>query len=652
MISPVPFGLAENTTPKTCVEESRVLIHAPWSNDADVTAEVLRSEGITAQPIGDADTLSREIARGCALVIIAEEAMTGASPKITEILADQPAWSDLTILVVTSDGGLENRKQRLETLIRSANIMQIERPFRPETLLSFVQTALRARNRQYQVRDLLQRMQNGEMRVRQMLESISDAFLSIDPQWRIRFVNAAYMDLVSSLYHSPEELVGENLWEKFPDLKNNSTGAFYHRVMEQQRPETIEIYDTQIQRWLEIRAFPSTHYLSLYVRDVSPRREAEDQLRAAKENAEAASQAKDYFLAALSHELRTPLSPVMMISSMREHDASLPPHIQAEMAVIHRNVQLETKLIDDLLDLSSITSGKVRLSLQPVAFNAAVHQVCETCRELATAQGVAVRCHFDETAGQAEADPARLQQILWNVLKNAIKFSPHGGEVSVTTIRVSSSLLRCTITDSGTGIDRDLLPKIFDAFEQGESRKTQQFGGLGLGLAISRALVDLHKGRIEAASEGAGRGSTFTIDLPASSEEAAPQTQGSPRENLSESIRVLLVEDHADTAMILKRQLEVSGFVVQTANSGAAALEAAETFDFDILLSDLGLPDITGYDLIGELRKTRHFSGIAMSGYGMEEDLQRSAQAGFAKHLVKPVSLDAVQSAILSLRQS
>jgi PAS domain S-box-containing protein len=433
MRSSSSFEISENPVLSKTQQEFRVLIRAPSINDASVTIKVLRSAGINGVACTNVEQVDEEIRRGCAMLIVAEEALISDIAKLTDILERQPPWSDLPIVIVTSSGEFANRQEGLQNLVRAGNIAEIERPFRPETLLSTVRVALRARQRQYEMRDLLQKVQNGEARIRQILESISDAFISIDTDWRIRFVNSAYMALVSSLFRAPEELVGHDFREKISDLGDSSTRDFYRRVMKQQRPESIEIYYTPLQAWLEIRAFPSPQFLSLYVRNITERRDAENNLRAAKESAEAANRSKDVFLAMLSHELRTPLTPILMIATSRERDGTIPPNLRIEMGVISRNVALETKLIDDLLDLSRITSGKVILERQAVDFNGAVKQVCETCKTLIIDRGIDFTLSLAENAVQVDADPARLQQILWNILQNAIKFSPQGGKILVST---------------------------------------------------------------------------------------------------------------------------------------------------------------------------------------------------------------------------
>jgi two-component system CheB/CheR fusion protein len=391
-----------------------------------------------------------------------------------------------------------------------------------------------------------------------------------------------------------------------------------------------------------------SHGVVCYFTDITERRSAEAALQEAKEAAEAANSSKDRFLAVLSHELRTPLTPVLMTAAALEQDPSLSPEAREEMAMIKRNVELETKLIDDLLDLNRITSGKLPLNLDTLDLNTAVRDACAICGQGPREREIAVELDLDESAGAVLADSARLHQVLWNVLKNAIKFTPPRGTIRVTTRRLAGGFAEARVSDSGIGIPAEVLPRIFNAFEQGDASVTRQFGGLGLGLAISKALMDLHGGAIRAESAGAGLGSTFIIELPS----AAPAALGKPAgaassgEGKTRQLRLLLVEDHADTARTLGRLLRRAGYIVITASDVAGAEAAAEREPIDLLISDLGLPDGNGHEVIRRVRAHRIVPAIAMSGYGMDEDLRRSREAGFTEHLVKPVDMSLLLAAI------
>jgi CheY-like chemotaxis protein len=361
-----------------------------------------------------------------------------------------------------------------------------------------------------------------------------------------------------------------------------------------------------------------------------------------------ANQSKDRFLAVLSHELRTPLNPVLMTVAAMEQDPGLRPEVQEDLAMIRRNVELEARLIDDLLDLSRITSGKVVLKKEAVDLNEVVRHVSGICRPQIMEKQIHFETKLGEEVGFLSADPTRLRQILWNVLKNAVKFTPAHGTVRVSTARLGPDRCEVRVQDNGIGIPSDLLPRIFDAFEQGEAHITQQFGGLGLGLAISRALVELQGGSIRAESAGPGQGALFSIELPG---QLLPPVAARPLSDAGElahdpPLRILFVEDHADTARTFSRLLRRAGFEVVTASDVAGAVAAIEREAADLLVTDLGLPDGDGYDLMLAVQARRRMPGIAISGYGMEEDLRRSHEAGFAEHLIKPVRVADLIAAI------
>ena len=382
--------------------------------------------------------------------------------------------------------------------------------------------------------------------------------------------------------------------------------------------------------------------------DITEQRQAEAEVRAAKEAAETANAAKDRFLAVLSHELRTPLTPVLMTVAALEHDPELRPDVREDLAMMKRNIELETKLIDDLLDLNRITSGKLALTIAPVDLNETIRNVCEMCSASGRERGIRLEMELHAATGLVAADAARLQQVLWNVLKNAIKFTPENGTIRVLAQRLDDSRCEVRVEDSGIGISPEVLPRIFDAFEQGSAKVTRQFGGLGLGLAICKALVELHGGSIRAESPGVGKGATFILEMPGAAAATkathadAPTTGG----EATPQLRLLVVEDHADTARTLTRLLSRAGFAVVAVTDVASAVATAGHESFDVLISDLGLPDGTGYEILSRLGAARTMPGIAMSGYGMDEDIRRSREAGFAEHLVKPIEIPQLIAAI------
>ncbi|MGI8431258.1 MAG: hybrid sensor histidine kinase/response regulator [Chthoniobacterales bacterium] len=389
-------------------------------------------------------------------------------------------------------------------------------------------------------------------------------------------------------------------------------------------------------------------------------------LKTAQHGAEAASRAKDAFLAALSHELRTPLAPVLMMARSMADDENLPLEARDNLRMIERNIALEARLIDDLLDLTRIAQGQLRLRAEPCDTHSLIGLAVEIVRDDAFAKSIAIERSFAAELSGLVADPARFQQVIWNLLRNAVKFTPRGGRISIRTenerIGEAGSMLRIKVTDTGAGIEKSALERIFLPFEQVEPLGEHRFGGVGLGLAIARAIVDLHGGTITARSAGQDRGSTFVVQLPGAispphgvSDSIELFPRGStpsallvaPEPNPEVApLRLLLVEDHEATMMVLSKLLRTSGHRVTEARDVAEALAAAGCESFDLVISDLGLPDGTGTELMQKLRATYNLRGIALSGYGMDEDVRRSLEAGFTAHLTKPVDYGQLERAL------
>jgi signal transduction histidine kinase len=398
----------------------------------------------------------------------------------------------------------------------------------------------------------------------------------------------------------------------------------------------------------------ATANAQLEAQNIALQREAEERSRriraeAAQAEAEAANAAKDRFLAILSHELRTPLTPIIYAAALIESYDECPAHVREAVAAIRRNVRLEARLIDDLLDLSRIRSGKLTLQLQTVDAHEVLRDAVKICLGDTARKKVRLIEQLEAENTRINADSARLQQIFWNLLTNAAKFTPEGGTITVRTANPpGTGSLVVEVSDTGIGIEPQQLDRIFEAFEQAESNSST---GMGLGLAICKALVTLHGGTIKAHSNGSGRGASFVVRLPCPKRESAERPSSPPKPARLETLRVLIVEDHQDTADTLRQLLASEGCEVRTAASIAQALEVAEDYEFDILVSDIGLPDGRGTELLDKLQALagRLIPAIAMSGFGMEDDIERSRLAGFAEHLTKPVEFPMLQQAITRL---
>jgi signal transduction histidine kinase len=378
--------------------------------------------------------------------------------------------------------------------------------------------------------------------------------------------------------------------------------------------------------------------------------------QASRQRIEETSRSKDLFLAMLSHELRTPLTPILAAVSARlEHGTS--PELRSELEMIRRNATLEARLIDDLLDLSRIGSGQLRLEREMVDVHQAIQQAVEICRDETSGAGLEVKLALAAPAHTIEGDSARIIQIAWNLIRNAAKFTPAGGTLTIRSHNQrredrGGAAVRLIIefADSGQGIEPSVLPRIFDAFEQGQADLRSRRGGLGLGLAISRSLAEAHGGSLTAQSPGRGLGSTFrlelaTVPVPARPQEAvAEPVPGSPCRGL----RLLVVEDNRDTRQFLSLVLSQRGHEVCTAASLSEARAELNRQDFDLLISDVELPDGTGLELMREMAE-RGVPGIAMSGFGSEEDIRQSRESGFVAHLIKPVQFRQLEEAIRSV---
>jgi signal transduction histidine kinase/ActR/RegA family two-component response regulator len=403
-------------------------------------------------------------------------------------------------------------------------------------------------------------------------------------------------------------------------------------------------------------------------------------LAASEEDLRFANKEKDNFLAILSHELRTPLTPVLATVAMLEHDESVPVHVQRELEMIRRNIEVEARLIDDLLDINRIVRGKLDLNRQVVDVRSLLeHAMQNYCAGAAAKKNIRVSMEITATETHVFVDSSRMTQVFWNLLQNACKFTPAGGAIDVRVYNeyrqiasnkgtpphdseVPLTELVVEIKDNGMGISSETLPRIFTAFEQGARSRNRSFGGLGLGLSISRAIMDLHGGSIAATSEGKDKGAQFSIRLhTVKSVVAAGAEQpltSSPELTLERPLRVLVVEDHPDTAEQFARLLRRAGHEVICAGNIREAQKYAmvtpaqdRACAFDILISDLDLPDGSGRDLMRNLAELYPIRGIAVSGHGMKDDIENSLAAGFSHHIIKPVNWEKLKVAIQTISE-
>jgi signal transduction histidine kinase/ActR/RegA family two-component response regulator len=531
----------------TAAFEHRVLVLPPTRADAVAIEQLFAARHIECEIVPDMRALCRKIHEGAGSVLISEEALTGGADLFRSCVQGQPVWSDLPILVLSRSG---TESATLAPLLGGlGNVSVVERPVRMTTLVSLLQSSLRARERQYQVRE---------------------------------------------------------------------------HLIERTRAEAAL-------------------------------REAEQTERTARTEAERAGRIKDEFLATLSHELRTPLHAILGWSQILRKMNDVNPKVAEGLTVIERNARSQAQIISDLLDMSSIMSGKVRLDVQAADLALIVDAAINTVRPAAEAKEIRLHIILDPLARPVRGDPNRLQQIFWNLLTNAVKFTPKGGRVSVSLERVNSHL-ELNVTDNGEGIDTGFLPHVFDRFRQADSSMDRRHGGLGLGLSIVKQLVELHGGTIAARSAGKGQGSTFTVSLPLmatfgdfrdlstshhpSEAALADPLPEAPRTSLR-GLKVLVVDDEPDARALIRTLLEERDASVVTAASAEEAFALLASERPDLLISDVGMPVEDGYHLIRRVRALRDDRGvtpaIALTAYARVEDRMKAIEAGYQMHLAKPV---------------
>jgi PAS domain S-box-containing protein len=539
-------------------------------------------------------------------------------------------------------------------------------------------------------------LKGAEQPYRAFVELMQEGALTLDESGTVLYSNRTFADLVQSPL---QKVIGSKFesWVRESD-RHDLTEAFAHAA-----PHKVYVFLSTAQGGLipvrlSLSRMPvdDIEATCCVVTDLTEREEkralesALGELRAAQERlrdqneelliarqtAERASVAKDRFLAALSHELRTPLTPCLMTAIALRDDPTIGEGARQDLDLIRRNIELEARLIDDLLDLTRIVNGKLELRRELVDVHVLLESALGMSQPDAAAKRLTINRRLAARRPVVLGDPVRIQQILWNLVRNAVKFTPAGGHVEIASEDAAGGdELRVSITDSGIGIDPEAMERIFTPFEQAGQEITREFGGLGLGLAISARLVELHGGRIAASSAGRNRGATFTIELPAAAGAVPDQREigGATRHDgddggefaspgkavagvasadgdgaASRSLRILLVEDHEDTRRVMLKLLG-GNHMVRAVGTVAAALRAADAEPFDLVISDLGLPDDSGLELMRQLNRKHGLRGIALSGFGMEDDLRKSRDAGFVEHIIKPVDVASLRTILRRL---
>ncbi len=517
--------------------DERILIFAPVGKDAPLTLDVLRRTDLKGCVCGTAHGLCVELQRGAAVIMLTEEALEDDGiDELMECLRSQPAWSDIPVLLFADAERSEIYLRTLRLLEGLRNVVLLERPIRLGAALSLIRSAMRGRERQYELRDLLK----------------------------------AFAD--------------------------------------------------------------------------------------AREDAETANRLKDEFLATLSHELRTPLNAILGWTTMLRDGNVQPRHVMRALDTIHRNATAQVQIVNDLLDVSRIVRGNVQLSPRLMSLGPLLTLSVESIGPTAEAKGVTIVTDLGSTPVYIWADHDRMQQVFWNLLSNAVKFTSSGGRVEVR-MQTEGTDVRVDVVDTGNGISAAFLPHVFERFRQADGSSTRTHGGLGLGLSIGRHLVELHGGRMMAASAGEGQGSTFSVFLPTREAEqrapapVAPERRPRPRTLDLEGTHVLIVDDEPDARELLRVMLASTSARISEAESATDALRIYSEDRPDIILADVAMPGQDGYALIRMIRAMAggeggHVRAVAVSAYARREDRQRALKAGFNDHVSKPVKPDDLYDAI------
>lgn len=651
--------------------DERILILAPIGRDAEMTAQCVLEAGLRSETYDDMEGLCERARLGAGMIFLTGEALTlEAMEGLGGFLAQQPTWSDIPLVVLTS-GGSETpaNTEMLAALAEAGNVTLIERPVRVMTLMSAVRSALRARQRQYDVR----RYVVEELLAKEALE-VSERAVRESESQLLTLVNAV------PLLAWMAETDGHIFWYNQRWYDYTGTTAEQMLGWGWQSVHDPEVLPSVLKSWrasltsgepfeMEFPIKSAAGEFRSFLTRVTPLRDEQDrvvrwfgtntdveELRRALKQAEEANRLKDEFLATLSHELRTPLTSILGWARMLSNRELDEANRLRGLETIERNAKAQSQLIEDILDVSRVITGKLRLEVQAVDLANVIESSIDAVLPAAAAKGIRVQRVLDSGASLVSGDPARLQQVIWNLLSNAIKFTAKEGRVQVKLQRINSHV-EIVVSDNGQGISRDVLPFIFERFRQADSSMSRAHGGLGLGLAIVRHLVEMHGGTVAVESPGEDQGATFTVRLPLivvrsfnaaeahQAERVHPTASGgSPLDCPQEldGLHVLVVDDEEDTRSLLKIVLEDCGAKVTTAASAREAIRALKKLRPDVLISDLGMPGEDGYALIKKVRALSEHDGgqtpsAALTAYARLEDRMKVLRSGFQIHIPKPV---------------
>lgn len=667
--------------PVTGAIELRVLLLAPTRRDADVICRLLAEAALECVCCTSCAALTEQFREGAGVLLLTEDVVTDTGfPDLRRALDEQPAWSDQPIVLLVRRDNASPRLIELQSSL--TNVTLLERPTSAYTLTSAIHAAIRARKKQYLTRHHMESLAKAEATARQLQQQLA---LAVDASQIGTFhcpfplARIEWNDRCKAHFWLPSEaeIDIELFYSIIHPEDRERTRAAVTACVEMSVPYDVEyrtVSPTGKYRWIHAtgRTYRDSEGNPVCfdgtTQDVTERklmateRQALlDSERAARQEVERVSRLKDEFLATLGHELRTPLNAIYGWTQLLQMGSQEPEIVREAIEVIDRNVRAQTQLIEDLLDVSRIISGKMRLNIQETDVVQAVQEAADGVRPAMTGRRIQLVLDFPLTFDGRPAsipiqvDPQRLQQILWNLLTNATKFTPSEGTITVR-VRQVSSCLQIQVVDTGDGIDPSFLPTMFDRFRQADASTTRKHGGLGLGLSIVRHLAELHGGTVWAESEGPGKGATFTLLLPdvlhgdsegaraTNSRQAADQIGGNA--DLS-GLTIVIVEDERDSREFLGRILTERHANVLLASTVDEAVECLRTVQPDVIISDIGMPGKDGHQFIRGLREAGQSTpAIALTAFARAEDRIRAIQAGFQDHLVKPVNAGALLECI------
>jgi PAS domain S-box-containing protein len=634
--------------------EQRVLILAPTGKDGPLAETALDRVGIASCCCRDLEQLCLELYVGAGAVLIAEEALaTDRAQDLSRWLSLQPPWSDLPVLILTLPNATSESISRATAAL--GNVTVVERPTRIAALVTAVQSALRARERQYQIREyLVERERNVQAQtlLAAIVSSSDDAIISKTLDGNILSWNAGAERLFG---YSESEVLGKPILMLLPTDRYDEETEILRKLHAGERIEHFEtVRVTKDGRRIDISITVSPIRdadgnivgASKVARDITERKHAEAALKEA-------ARRKDEFLAILAHELRNPLAPIRnslhLLRLTRSEDESM----QKIGDMLERQVGHMVRLVDDLLEVSRITRGKIELRKEQVDVSSVLSSAVETSQPIVDAAGHELAVSIPPESLVLDGDPVRLSQVLANLINNAAKYTDRNGHIWVNVRRDGNDVL-ISVKDDGTGILADRLPHVFELFTQVDQERSRSQGGLGIGLALVKSLVEMHGGSVQAQSAGRSMGSEFTVRLPlaAEAELNSSANVGKPSNDALVRRRILVVDDNRDAAEIMGMLLKVLGADVEKAFGGEEALAKMDTFQPNVVLMDIGMPEMDGYEVARRIRKNADFAHvtlIALTGWGQDEDRRRTQEAGFDYHLTKPADAGALQSLLNSL---